>query len=109
MVLAIHGERSLQDSVFVGGRHPDFAEILRDELGPAGFRVEEHQNARLQGRDPRNICNRGRSGIGMQLELARGLRQTLFASLNAAGLREPTPRFFRFCGAVRVALLKSVD
>jgi phage replication-related protein YjqB (UPF0714/DUF867 family) len=97
-VLAIHGERSDEDTVFVGGRHPDCPEILREELGPAGFNVEVHRNTSLQGRDPRNICNRGASGRGMQLELARGLRQTLFKSLSEEGLREPTPRFVQFCG-----------
>ena len=75
-VLAIHGERSDSDTVFVGGRHPDFPSILMAELAPAGFNVEEHENPRLQGRDAMNICNRGVSGRGMQLELARGLRQT---------------------------------
>jgi len=105
-VLAIHGEKSNTDTVFVGGRHPDFSDILRAELAPAGFNVEEHENLHLQGRDPSNICNRGVSGRGMQLELARGLRQTFFKSLNKEGLRERTPRFVQFCGLVRAALLR---
>ncbi|MBC8740620.1 replication protein [Paraburkholderia sp. UCT31] len=107
MVLTIHGEESDADTVFVGGRHPDFPGILRAELAPAGFHVEEHENRHLQGRDPLNICNRGVSGRGMQLELSRGLRQTLFKSLKKDGLREHTPRFVHFCRAVRAALLKT--
>ena len=106
-VLAIHGEKSDTDSVFVGGRHLDFPDILKAELAPLGFNVMEHGNPRLQGRDAMNICNRGVSGRGMQLELARGLRQTFFKSLNKEGLRERTPRFVQFCGAVRAALLKT--
>jgi phage replication-related protein YjqB (UPF0714/DUF867 family) len=30
---------------------------------------------RFPGRHPRNICNRGRSGEGVQLELSEGLRK----------------------------------
>jgi phage replication-related protein YjqB (UPF0714/DUF867 family) len=107
-VLAIHGEKSDTDTVFVGGRHPGFPSILRAELAPLGFNVEEHKNPRLQGRDAMNICNRGVSGRGMQLELARGLRQTFFKSLKKEGLRERTPRFVQFCSAVRAALLKTL-
>jgi phage replication-related protein YjqB (UPF0714/DUF867 family) len=106
-VLAIHGERSDTETKFVGGRHADFPSILRAELALLGFNVEEHGSPRLQGHDAMNICNRGVRGRGMQFELARGLRQTFFKSLNNEGPWERTPRFVQFCGAVRAALLKT--
>jgi phage replication-related protein YjqB (UPF0714/DUF867 family) len=108
-VVTIHGERSDRETVFVGGLDQDFPRILRAELRPVGFNVEEHQSVQLQGKDAMNICNRGSSGHGIQLELSRGLRKKLFPSLREEDPKERTPQFNEFCSAVRTALMKVLE
>ncbi|MFN0104225.1 MAG: poly-gamma-glutamate hydrolase family protein [Bryobacteraceae bacterium] len=106
VVLTIHGEGSDGDGspVFLGG--------LDDELGPRvgaaletkGFDVRRHPDPQLQGRERKNICNRGRSGKGVQLELSLALRKEFFRSLSREGRKETTPRFLDFVNALRGAL-----
>jgi phage replication-related protein YjqB (UPF0714/DUF867 family) len=43
----------------------------------AGFEAREETDPQLSGRDPRNLCNRGRGGGGLQLELGSSLRHRL--------------------------------
>ena len=35
------------------------------------------QNSKYRGVNPKNICNRGATGKGVQLEISRGLRDDL--------------------------------
>jgi len=56
------------------------------------------------GSSPRNLCNRGTSGAGVQLEISLGLRTQLFISLEAAGRRNPTDLFSEFIGTLSAAL-----
>ena len=58
----------------------------------------------LQGREPKNVCNRGISRAGVQLELSRAVRKTMFASLTQAGRKKPTARFNVFVNVVRKVL-----
>jgi phage replication-related protein YjqB (UPF0714/DUF867 family) len=99
--IAIHGEDSGEPIVFVGGLDTEGAERLRASLKASGFRVDTHSNPALQGSDPANICNRGTSGRGVQLELSNGLRKTFFSSLTRAGRLTPTKEFGKFVAAVR--------
>ena len=103
-VVAIHGEGSPRDVAYIGGRDAALAARIAKALKAHGFSVRRHRNELLQGVSERNICNRGRSGAGVQLELGRGLRKRMFASLDAAGRRSTTPVFERFIGAVREGL-----
>lgn len=78
-VIAIHGRADDGNSmtVSVGGLDT----MLRDEvvaaLTAAGFAAAAVAQGNLAGRDPANICNRGVSGKGVQLELPRMLRKQL--------------------------------
>ena len=97
-VLAIHGERSRQDSfVMVGGLWEGFRKRMRTGFQEAGFRVERPRDG-LGGVNPENICNRGVSGMGGQLEISEALRETLRTDPN---------ELHRFIHAVRGALLKA--
>lgn len=69
-----------------------------------GFDVRKHPDPNLQGLDPRNICNRGTAGAGVQLELSREVRETLFDSLTREGRKHPKPRFTLLVEAVARAL-----
>ena len=106
-VIAIHGEASAEPSVFLGGRDRILGAKLKTALKHNGFAVEIHGNIDLRGLSMKNICNRGSSGAGVQLELSRGLRRTFFRALTDQGRKEPTDALFRFTAAVRQVLLSS--
>lgn len=103
-VLAIHGEESNTEIVFLGGKDIVTGARVRDALAEAGYAVRQHPNAELQGVTDKNICNRNKRGVGVQLELSRGLRAKFFRALNAAGRKQPTAELTRFAKAVRVGL-----
>lgn len=73
-VVAIHGCSGDAQQVLVGG----LDESLKVAIGQAisdldiDIRLREHQ---FPATDPKNICNRGRRGVGVQLELTMALRQ----------------------------------
>lgn len=73
-VIAVHGYAAPGADVLLGGRD----ERLKQELAPAlsaqGLSVQVDGHA-FPGTDPRNICNRGRSGLGVQMELSASLRR----------------------------------
>lgn len=78
IALAIHGRRNEgNDAVWIGGRAINLRDAVGQSLRTAGFEAE--LNDRLAGIDKANICNRTRSGEGVQLELSRRLRDELIA------------------------------
>jgi phage replication-related protein YjqB (UPF0714/DUF867 family) len=103
-VIAIHGEGSHSATVFIGGRDQARAEIIEKNLREAGFSTARHENPELQGIAPQNICNRGITGAGVQLEISRGLRQQLFESLSLQGRKKPTEMLQVLATAIRSAL-----
>jgi phage replication-related protein YjqB (UPF0714/DUF867 family) len=103
-VVAIHGEGSNELSVFIGGRDDELCAQLKAVLERCGFTVKPHGNPDLHGLAAENICNRGRHGVGVQLELSSGLRQTFFRSLTPSGRKNPTDELFRFAAAIRESL-----
>jgi phage replication-related protein YjqB (UPF0714/DUF867 family) len=100
-VLAVHGEGSERRAVYVGGGDEAAAARMRAALAAAGFTAEAH--AVLAGRDPANVCNRGRAGAGLQLEVSLGLRREMFDDVTLTGVRRTTARFTAFVAAVRDA------
>lgn len=105
-VVTMHGEESDDDGegVFVGGMDVGLGKSIGALLMAQGFDVRKHPDPNLQGLDPRNICNRGTAGAGVQLELSRAVRETLFESLTREGRKHPKPRFKVFVDAVARAL-----
>jgi phage replication-related protein YjqB (UPF0714/DUF867 family) len=95
LVVAVHGVDEKRLHVEIGG----LGSILRDgiyrRLKEAGFSAQVVTRGDRAGRNAGNICNRGSSGHGVQLEITRGLRDVLIAS--PADLR-------RFAEAVRTAI-----
>jgi len=74
--LAIHGRKDDgSDTVWLGGRDETLRDAVGDALRAAGFGAA--LNTALPGVHPSNICNRTRSGAGVQLELPRSLRRSL--------------------------------
>jgi len=73
-VVAVHGYAAAGPDVLLGGLHERLKSELARALQQAGFSCQALGH-RFPGKDPRNICNRGRSGQGLQLELSEGLRK----------------------------------
>jgi phage replication-related protein YjqB (UPF0714/DUF867 family) len=109
IVLTIHGEDSDADGepVFLGGRNTELGQRLNDALTPNGFDVRRHPNPDLQGLERRNLCNRGKSRSGVQLELSRSLRESMFSSLSREGRKHPTAKFHAFVDAIRSTLKRT--
>jgi phage replication-related protein YjqB (UPF0714/DUF867 family) len=77
LVVGVHGRKNGADeaSIWVGGLHEELRDAISAALLCAGFRAKSvGEGHPLAGRDPANICNRGRRGAGVQLELPRALR-----------------------------------
>jgi phage replication-related protein YjqB (UPF0714/DUF867 family) len=74
IVIAVHGYAAVGSDVLLGGLNEDLKRDIAQALAGAGIscQMEGH---RFPGTQPRNICNRGRSGAGVQLELSEGLRK----------------------------------
>ena len=73
-VVAVHGYAASGPDVLLGGLNERLKVEIAQALTDIGFScsIEGH---RFPGRHPRNICNRGRSGEGVQLELSERLRK----------------------------------
>jgi len=97
-VVTIHGcdnSRSASSDVFVGGLDANLRDAILAELWKKGFgvSVDHWTPARAAG----NLCNRGSSGAGVQLEISRRLRNRLGSPGKAALLR-------KFAKAVQAAI-----
>ncbi|WP_330082875.1 poly-gamma-glutamate hydrolase family protein [Methylocystis iwaonis] len=77
IVVGVHGRKNGADAstVWVGGLHEELRDTICAALTVCGFRAKAVGDGHpLAGRDPANICNKGRLGAGVQLELPRALR-----------------------------------
>ncbi len=100
IVIGVHGRKNGADpaTVWVGGLHEELRDIVGAALHAGGFHARAvGEGHRLAGRNPANICNKGRRGAGVQLELPRALRNDL--ANDAANCRA-------FGEAVRGTLIK---
>jgi phage replication-related protein YjqB (UPF0714/DUF867 family) len=77
VVITVHGRRDLLDprTIWLGGLDTSLRDAIGGSLKQANF--EATVNHSLPGIKPGNICNRGRTGAGVQLELPLSLRQKL--------------------------------
>ncbi|AXB44568.1 poly-gamma-glutamate hydrolase family protein [Amycolatopsis albispora] len=95
--LSLHGCITLpREGVLIGGLDTEFGGIVHEELGARGIEtLDAAEHPALAGRSPRNIVNRTRSGMGVQLELPLALRDAM---------RDGTPLFESFVDGVATAL-----
>jgi phage replication-related protein YjqB (UPF0714/DUF867 family) len=76
IVVAIHACTGNAGLVHMGGLDEELKVAIANELEARRIRVSrEHPG--FQGSNPYNICNRGTSGKGVQLEITRDLRDNL--------------------------------
>jgi phage replication-related protein YjqB (UPF0714/DUF867 family) len=110
IVLTIHGQHSEADGegVFTGGLNPELGDRVGAALKAKGFHVSKHSDPGLQGIERKNLCNRGKSHKGVQLELSRSVRTEMFSSLEREGRKHTTPRFHTFVEAIRNVLAETL-
>ncbi|MGI9305052.1 MAG: poly-gamma-glutamate hydrolase family protein [Gammaproteobacteria bacterium] len=105
-VVTVHGAHGEDLFAYFGGLDLALRALMIDALSNAGFSAMDDPSPTRQGRRADNICNRGRSGAGVQIELTTGLRKHLFDQVSY-DVWEPNVRFARFVGIVRGTLGKS--
>jgi phage replication-related protein YjqB (UPF0714/DUF867 family) len=75
-VVAVHACTDKEPLVYLGGLDEALIRTIAKGLRSAGI-MSAKQNPRYRGVNPENICNRGATGKGVQLEISRGLRDDL--------------------------------
>lgn len=86
-VVSVHGCGLPGEIVLLGGRDHVLRGAIAARLKAAGLACEDAP-AGLAGTDPRNICNRGRSGAGVQMEVSMGLRRSRRRAVLVRAVRE---------------------
>lgn len=102
VILSIHGCGDSEPVVFYGGLFHQLAEGIGKRLVSAGFTARKSN--RYPGINPHNICNRGRLGKGVQIEVSAGLRRIFFGDLRRMPLKVLSPLAGRFTHAIASAL-----
>jgi phage replication-related protein YjqB (UPF0714/DUF867 family) len=95
IVVAMHGLDGARERIDIGGRDKGLRNRIRANLQRAGFKARVVTRGTHAAVSRRNICNRGRSGAGAQLEITRGLRDAL---------RTSKARLANFADAVQQAI-----
>ena len=72
-VVTIHGCSGDEKQIFLGGLNYELKEKIAAKLQNADIDVNQNDH-QFQGEHQNNICNRGRSGAGVQIELSDALR-----------------------------------
>jgi len=93
-VVTLHGCRDVDPIVWVGGRDLQHGDRIIHDLQEAGIPAQRCDRPGLRGLDPHNLCNRGRSSAGVQLEISFGLRQMMFIDLYQRRIRCRTSLFY---------------
>jgi phage replication-related protein YjqB (UPF0714/DUF867 family) len=96
VVVAVHGRRDYEDAhtVWMGGLDHRLRDEIERDLKSAGFAAKS-EGHNFAARHPNNICNRGSSKAGVQLEIPFSLRDSL---------RKDPDCLRAFSGAVRIAI-----
>lgn len=103
-VVSVHGESGTQAITYVGGLDLFIRDRIIASLIAAGFDAEVAVDD-IAGIEPTSVTNGGRTGKGIQLELAAAQRAALFG-VNTAAQRWVTRNglFHAYVGAVREAI-----
>ena len=76
VVVAVHACTGNAGRVHIGGLNKILGGLIAKELQSREIGVS-NDHPRFQGSNPDNICNRGATGLGVQLEVTRDLRDDL--------------------------------
>ena len=84
---------------YLGGRHHQLAQEIKRTLTAAGFPAID--GVRFPGINPKYICNKNRSGMGVQLEISNGMRIRLFKDLKRLYRKRITPCLIAYVHAMQ--------
>ena len=76
VVVAVHACTGTAGLVHIGGLDKKLGSMIAGELQDRGIEVSR-DHPRFRGSNPANICNRSATGMGVQLEVTRDLRDDL--------------------------------
>ncbi len=77
-VIAFHGAKGSESAIYLGGLDLELRAELLESCRSKGFRAFDDPSPSRQGKGATNICNRGKTGQGVQVELTFGLRKRMF-------------------------------
>jgi phage replication-related protein YjqB (UPF0714/DUF867 family) len=103
IAIAIHGSAGDQKVINVGGLHEELKMRIIHALVEAGFDAHRAE-AEYAGHQAQNICNRGRVGRGVQLEISEGLRRSMFKGFDRRGRKNSNYIFRKFVASVHAEL-----
>ena len=103
-VVAIHGCEGEAALIYIGGLDRDLVLRTSIRLSSRGF-VVSTDSKEYSGEHPQNICNRGRSGKGMQIEITEALRPKMFKGLGRRDRKTTTSIFDLFVNTTQEALI----
>lgn len=75
-VIAFHGCNGDVPQIFLGGLDYDLKQKISDALTEVGINASLSGHP-FQAKDPNNICNRGESKAGVQIEMTKAFRQSV--------------------------------
>jgi phage replication-related protein YjqB (UPF0714/DUF867 family) len=104
IIISIHGSAQPEPLVQLGGLDVELKRRILNELVAADLPALECGALPFGGTDQKNICNLCGRGMGVQMEISRGLRAMMFRDLTPEGRRHPTHVFTCFTGALRKAI-----
>src|SRR5574341_1262362 len=108
IVIAIHGCGGDEKVVHVGGLHDELKSRLSNALIREGFDARV-AGVIYAGNQSQNLCNRGRSSRGVQLEISDGLRRTMFKGFDRKGRKLTTNIFQKFVASLREELISAAQ
>lgn len=77
IVISVHGEKDVHGRfAMAGGLDKPLSRGIAGCIAEAGFSIRAPENG-MSAVHPLNICNRGKTGKGVQLEISYGLRKRL--------------------------------
>jgi phage replication-related protein YjqB (UPF0714/DUF867 family) len=77
IVVSVHGLKGKHEAIDVGGLDTELGDAICANLNNAGFEAKIVTTGSHAAVSQRNICNQGRLRTGVQLEITKGLRDTL--------------------------------
>ena len=104
IIISIHGCADTEEVVHIGGLDHELKERIQKRLIESGFGALIDVNPAFRAVDQGNLCNLCGRGMGVQLEISRGLRAKMFRDLTPKGRQFPTETFHLFVQAVREAI-----
>jgi len=101
-IITIHGCKDAKAMTYLGGRHHQLKLEIKSALTAAGFPALDAM--RFPGINPKNICNKNKLGMGVQLEISIGMRNLLFEDITRLHRKRITSCFKAYVHALQRAI-----